>query len=179
MTWSQLWFTLLVLAVGCERLAEVFVANRNRRWAIRNGGIEFGRRHYPIIIVLHIGLLAGCLLEVWWRRPPFSPALGVPMIILVLASEALRWWCIATLGSLWNTRVIVIPGQAPIRRGPYRILSHPNYLAVIVEGAALPLVHTAWITAVAFTVLNAAVLTVRIRVENRALAAAAGSARTH
>lgn len=176
---SQLWFTLLVLAVGCERLAELFVATRNRRWARSNGGIEFGRRHYPVIVVLHIGLLVGCLLEVWWRGPAFSPALGVPMIILVLASEALRWWCIATLGHRWNTRVIVIPRLTPIRRGPYRILSHPNYLAVVIEGVALPLVHSAWITAVAFTVLNGAVLAVRIRVENRALAAAAGSASTH
>ena len=172
---SQLWFTILVLAVGCERLAELSVATRNRRWAVSNGGVEIGRRHYPLIVSLHTGLLAGCLVEVWWRRPAFEPVLGLAMIILVLAAQALRWWCIATLGRRWNTRVIVIPGLAPIRRGPYRLLSHPNYLAVVVEGVALPLVHTAWITALAFTVLNAAVLSVRIRVENRALATAAGS----
>lgn len=168
---SQLWFTILVLAVGCERLAELFVATRNRRWALSNGGIEIGGRHYPLIVALHIGLLAGCLLEVWWRHPGFTPALGVPMITVMLAAQAVRWWCIATLGHRWNTRVIVIPGLAPIRRGPYRILSHPNYLAVVVEGIALPLVHTAWITAAAFTLINSAVLSVRIRVENRALAA--------
>jgi len=98
----------------------------------------------------------------------------VPMIILLLAAQALRWWCIATLGRRWNTRVIVIPGLALVRRGPYRILSHPNYLAVVAEGIALPLVHTAWITAGAFTLINAAVLSVRIRVENRALGGAAG-----
>lgn len=172
---SLLWFTILVLAVGCERLAELVVATRNRRWAFDHGGIEFGRRHYPLIVVLHIGLLAGCLVEAWLRRPEFVAALGIPMVILVLAGEALRWWCITTLGSRWNTRVIVIPGLAPVRRGPYRILSHPNYLAVVIEGAALPLVHTAWITALAFTVLNGAALTLRIRVENRALAQAAAA----
>ena len=92
------------------------------------------------------------------------------MLVLVLASQALRWWCIATLGRRWNTRVIVVPGLAPVRSGPYRLLSHPNYVAVVVEGLALPLVHAAWITALVFTVLNAALLTVRIRSENQALA---------
>jgi methyltransferase len=92
------------------------------------------------------------------------------MTLLVLGSQALRWWCIATLGRRWNTRVIVVPGLAPERAGPYLWLRHPNYVAVVVEGAALPLVHAAWITAVAFTALNAALLAVRIRVEEAALA---------
>jgi methyltransferase len=92
------------------------------------------------------------------------------MLGLVTIGQALRWWCIRTLGPHWNTRVIVVPGTTPVRRGPYRLLRHPNYLAVVIEGAALPLVHTAWITALAFTMLNAGMLTVRIRLENRALA---------
>jgi methyltransferase len=91
------------------------------------------------------------------------------MLALVVLSQALRWWCITTLGRRWNTRVIVVPGLAPVTGGPYRFLSHPNYVAVVVEGFALPLVHSAWITAVVFTVLNAALLTVRIRSENAAL----------
>jgi len=88
----------------------------------------------------------------------------------VVAAQALRWWCIVTLGPRWNTRVIVVPGLAPVVAGPYRVLRHPNYLAVAVEGAALPLVHGCWITAVSFTVANALLLRVRIRVENEALA---------
>ena len=92
------------------------------------------------------------------------------MLALVVASQALRWWCIATLGPRWNTRVIVVPGMAPVTSGPYRFLRHPNYVAVVVEGIALPLVHAAWITALVFTVLNAALLVVRIRVEDAALA---------
>ena len=92
------------------------------------------------------------------------------MLALVVASQALRWWCIATLGRRWNTRVIVVPGLAPVTSGPYRFLRHPNYVAVVVEGIALPLVHAAWITALVFTVLNAALLAVRIRVEDAALA---------
>jgi methyltransferase len=105
------------------------------------------------------------------------------MLALVIAAQALRWWCIGALGRRWNTKVIAVPGLAPVTRGPYRLrrLRHPNYLAVAVEGAALPLVYGGWITAAAFTVLNAALMVVRIRCENAALAAlpqAAGPART-
>jgi methyltransferase len=91
------------------------------------------------------------------------------MLALVVASQALRWWCITTLGNQWNTRVIVVPGLPLVRRGPYGVIPHPNYVAVVVEGLALPLVHTAWVTALVFTVANALLLAVRIRVENAAL----------
>lgn len=92
------------------------------------------------------------------------------MLVLVLASQALRWWCIATLGRRWNTRIVVVPGLPRITTGPYRWLRHPNYVAVVVEGFALPLVGLAWVTALVFTVLNAALLRVRIREEDAALA---------
>ena len=167
---SEVWFSLLVLAVGVERLAELVVSNRNSAWSLSRGGIESGRGHYPPMVLLHTGLLVGALVEVWLRRPGFVPALGWTMLALVVASQALRWWCIATLGRRWNTRVIVVPGLAAVDRGPYRWLSHPNYVAVVVEGFALPLVHGAWITAAVFTVCNAVLLAVRIGVENAALA---------
>jgi methyltransferase len=166
----MIWFTVLVVATGFERLAELIVSTRNARWSFARGGVEYGRRHFPPMVALHTGLLVACLLEVWLGDRPFLPWLGWPAFALVLASQALRWWCIATLGPRWNTRVIVVPGLARVRGGPYRWFSHPNYVAVAVEGAALPLVHTAWITAAAFTALNAVLLGVRIRVENRALA---------
>jgi methyltransferase len=125
------------------------------------------------MVVLHTGLLVGCLLEVWLLHPEFHPALGYPMLALVVASQALRWWCIATLGRRWNTRVIVVPGLPLVTGGPYRLTSHPNYVAVVVEGLALPLVYSAWISALVFTACNAVLLTVRLRVENAALATAA------
>ena len=134
------------------------------------GGIEFGARHYPAMVALHTGLLVGCLVEPAALHRPFLPALGWPMIVIVLAAQGLRWWCIATLGHQWNTRVVVIPDAPRVTAGPYRILSHPNYVAVVVEGIALPLVHTAWITASVFTVANAMLLRTRIKVENAALA---------
>jgi methyltransferase len=115
--------------------------------------------------------------EVWLLDRPFLWWLGWPMLALVLASQALRWWCIATLGRQWNTRVIVVPGLPLVRSGPYRWFSHPNYVAVVVEGVALPLVHTAWVTALVFTLANAVLLTVRIRVEESALQLGAGAAR--
>jgi len=135
--------------------------------------VEYGQGHFPVMVALHVALLIGCWVEPLALHRVFIPALGFSMLALVLAANALRWWCIATLGSRWTARVIVIPGMPLVRSGPYRWFAHPNYVAVVVEGAALPLVGSAWITACTFTVLNAALLTVRLRCETRALAAAA------
>jgi len=106
---------------------------------------------------------------VWGLHRPFIGWLGWPMLAVVAASQVLRWWCVATLGRRWNTLVIVMPDAPLVRRGPYRFLHHPNYVAVVAEGLALPLVHTAWLTAIGFTLANWLLLTVRIRVENAAL----------
>ncbi len=163
-------FTVLVVLVGLERVAELVVSTRNAAWSKERGGVETGLGHYPFMVVLHTGLLVGALVEAWARRPDVPSALAWSMLALVLGSQALRWWCIATLGRRWNTRVIVVPGLAPVTSGPYRLLRHPNYVAVVVEGIALPLVHAAWMTALIFTAANAALLTVRIRCEDRALA---------
>jgi len=166
------WYAVLLLAVAAERLAELRLSLRHARWATQHGGVESGQGHYPPMVALHTGLLAGCLLEAWLAHRPFIPALGWSMLAVVLAAQGLRWWCIATLGLRWNTRVIVVPGLPLVTGGPYRYLRHPNYVAVVAEGLALPLVHTAWITAAVFTVLNAGLLSVRIRCEDRALAGA-------
>lgn len=172
---SELLFTLLVAAVALERVAELVVSNRNAAWSLARGGVETGRGHYPVMVVLHTALLAGALVEVWVRRPDPVPWLAFTMLALVLASQALRWWCIVTLGRRWNTRVIVVPGMPLVTGGPYRFFSHPNYVAVVVEGLALPLVHSAWITAVVFTLCNAALLALRIRIENQALRSTSGT----
>ncbi|CAJ1496972.1 isoprenylcysteine carboxyl methyltransferase family protein [[Mycobacterium] burgundiense] len=162
-------YYLLIAAVGLERIVELVVSKRNARWAFAHGGKEFGRGHYPAMVAIHLALLLGCVLEVWLLDRPFLPWLGWTMLAVVVAAQALRWWCIATLGKRWNTLVIVLPEAPLVRIGPYRWLHHPNYVAVVAEGIALPLVHSAWITAVVFTVANALLLTVRIRVENAAL----------
>jgi methyltransferase len=163
-------YYVLVIATCFERLAELAVTKRNTAWSLARGGVETGRGHYPPMVVLHTGLLAGCLIEPVVAHRSFVPALGVPMLVLAVGSQGLRWWCIRTLGPRWNTRVIVVPGLPLVGSGPYRWLRHPNYVAVVVEGFALPLAGSAWITAVVFTVLNAVLLSVRLRCEVRALA---------
>ena len=167
-------YLALILATGAERIVELVISTRNARAAFALGGVEYGKRHFPWMIALHTGLLLACLAEVLLAGRPFLPWLGWPMLALVILSQALRYWCIASLGPQWNTRVIVVPGLPLVTRGPYRWLRHPNYVAVVVEGFALPLVHTAWATALAFTVLNAVLLLgFRIPTENRALASLA------
>lgn len=167
----MIYFGLLIV-LSFERLAELVLSQRHAALSLRSGGEESGQGHFPAMVALHTMLLVGCWLEPVALHRAFIPALGWPMFALVLLANALRWWCIATLGSRWSARVIVMPGMPLVRTGPYRYFKHPNYAAVIVEGAALPLMGSAWITACAFTVLNAALLTVRVRCEMQALAAA-------
>lgn len=159
----------LVALVALIRALELGVAKRNLLWARRRGGVETGAEHYPIMVLLHAAFLVGCIVEVSALDRPFYLALGWPMLVLLICAHILRWWCIRTLGPQWNTRVIRVPGQPVITDGPYRWLRHPNYAAVVLEGIALPLVHSAWITALVFTVANAALLRVRLQVENAAL----------
>jgi methyltransferase len=159
----------LIGAVAAERLAELFLSRRNAAWSFARGGFEVGRGHYPFMVALHTALLVGALAEAALLGRPFLPALGGPMLGLVLAAQGLRWWAISTLGRRWNTRVIVVPGLPLVKGGPYRFFRHPNYFAVILEGAALPLVHSAWIAAASFTVLNLPLLAIRIRCEEAAL----------
>ena len=162
-------FTIVVVLVALERLAEMVVSRRNAAWSLERGGVESGQRHFPAMVALHTTFLVGMLVEAWWRRPDVPGALAWSMLAAVVLCQSVRWWCIKVLGRHWNTRVIVVPGKPPVRRGPYRWLSHPNYLVVVIEGVALPLVHAAWISAVIFTLLNSALLTIRIRVEAEAL----------
>ena len=166
---SQGLFVALVLAVAFERVAEMVVSGRHTVWAVARGGVESGRGHFPVMVALHAALLGGCLVEVLATHRPFLPGLGWPMLAVVVVAQGLRWTCIRALGPQWNTRVIVVPDAPLVTGGPYRLLRHPNYVAVVAEGVALPLVHSAWVTAATFTVLNAALLAVRVRVEERAL----------
>lgn len=171
------WYVVVVAAVAVERLIELIVSKRHERVMRARGGREFGASHYPAMVALHSALLVGCLAEVALADRSFVPWLGVTMMVVVVASQALRWWCITTLGVQWTTRVLVSPDVPLVTGGPYRWFRHPNYVAVVAEGAALPLVHGSWVTATSFTVLNAVLLRARIRVENAALTEAA-TART-
>ena len=166
---TQAAFYLLIAAVALERVVELVISRRHERWLLLRGAVEHGRKHYPAMVALHTALLAAAPAEVLLLERPFLPWLGWPMLAVVGLTMALRYWVIATLGERWATRVLVLPGVPLVARGPYRFLPHPNYLAVAVEVVALPLVHTAWLTAVVFGALNLLLLGRRIRVEDAAL----------
>ena len=173
MSLSVTLYVVFVLLTGGERIFELVVSKRNAAAAFAKGGVEYGQRHFPWMVALHTGLLLACIAEVVLLDRPFIPWLGWPMLAIAVLCQVGRYWIIRSLGQQWNTRVIVVPGaQRVTDRGPYRLrwLPHPNYVLVAVEGIALPLIHTAWVTAIAFTVLNAVLLLgFRIPVEDRAL----------
>jgi methyltransferase len=166
---TRVLFTVLVLAAAVGRLLELRIANRNRRLLLARGGIEASPGHYPWMVALHSVWLVSCLAEVWLLRRPFVPVLAAAALAVFLGAFALRMWVISTLGERWTTRIVCLPGAALITGGPYRWLRHPNYLAVVLEIVSLPLVHTAWLTSLVFSLLDALLLRVRIRAEEEAL----------
>jgi len=167
---SRYVFTLVIAALAVERLIELRISRRNSAWAKGAGAIEYGAGHLPWMKLLHTCFFVGCLLEVWLLRRPFVPALAAAAAVLAVLAQALRYWTIGTLGQRWNVAVLVLPGVPAETSGPFRYLRHPNYVAVVVEGFAIPLLHDAYLTAGIFSVLNAVLLVVRIRCEERALA---------
>lgn len=172
-------YVALLAGTVAERGVELMVSTRNARWAFDRGGVEAGRRHFPPMVALHTGLLLACALEPVLAGRPFITGLAVPAALLALAAQALRWWCIRTLGRRWNTRIVVVPGLPLVQSGPYHFLRHPNYVVVALEGVVLPLVASGWITALVFTALNAVLLVgFRIPAEERALAGAVAAAHT-
>jgi methyltransferase len=170
MVGSPFWYILLLLAIALERVVELVVSRRHARWSLERGGVEFGVPHFRWMKALHTLFLVACAVEVVFLERTFEPLLGWTMLGIVVLAQVIRYWAIGSLGKQWNVRVIVVPGAPRITRGPYRFMKHPNYLAVVLEGFAVPLVHGAWITACVFSLLNAWLLSVRIRVEERALA---------
>lgn len=148
------------------------MSRRNAAIAFSCGAVEVGRGHLPLMVSLHVMFFASCAAEVVALDRPAYPALAMAMLAVIAVTQGMRYWTIATLGPAWNIRVIAIPGATPVRTGLFRYMAHPNYAAVAVEIAAIPLVHTAWLTAIVFTVLNAWFLVVvRIPCENRLLRA--------
>jgi methyltransferase len=154
---------LLLAFVTLQRLGELVLARRNTARLMAKGAYEVAPGHYPLIIALHAAWLVG-LWALAWNRP-----LNLPLTIVFLVLQGLRVWIVVTLGERWTTRIIVLPGAPLVRRGPYRFIPHPNYAVVCGEIVVLPLVFGLWAYALVFTVLNAAVLFVRVRAENRAL----------
>ena len=162
-----------VALVAVQRLFELVLARKNERRARARGAVERGEGHYLLIVALHTLWLVSTLVEGLLRGPELPAFWPVPLALFLLL-QPLRYWAIFSLGDRWNTKILVLPGEKPLRRGPYRYLNHPNYVVVVVEILTFPLIFGAWITALFFTVLNAVVLSVRIREENRALSEFSG-----
>ena len=167
---SRGWFLILIGVVAAERMFELVLSLRNARRAFQRGGIEAeSRAFYAAMVGTHAGFLMAAPLEVALFDAPFVPWLGVPMLALVAGAMALRYWAVSALGEHWNTRVIVVPGEPAVASGPYRYVRHPNYVAVAIEMFALPLVHSAWRTALVFSAIDAVLLGRRIAHEEAAL----------
>lgn len=157
--------TIVILAlVTLQRLGELWLSNRNTSRLLAQGAHEVGASHYPLIVAVHAAWLAA----LWWLAPG-QPVYGFWLALYVLLQIA-RIWVLASLGPRWTTRIIVLPGAPLVKAGPYRFVSHPNYVVVAAEIAILPLVFGQWPVALIFSALNAAILAIRIREENRALA---------
>ncbi len=154
----------LIAFVTAERLVELWFARRNTAALVAAGAVEHGAGHYPLLVALHTGWIAG--LWLFGRDGAVDPYWFVVFVLL----QALRFWVHATLGRRWTTRILVQPGETLVARGPYRFVAHPNYVVVIGEIAVLPLCLGLPVFAAVFSVLNAIVLTMRIRAENAALA---------
>ncbi len=154
---------VILAFVTLQRLAELVVARRNMRALLARGAFEVAPSHYPLIVAVHALWLA----TLWWLAP--GKAISWPLVGIFALLQAARLWVLATLGERWTTRIIILPGAPLVTGGPFRFVKHPNYAVVIAEIAILPLAFALWQVALLFSFLNAAVLAIRIRAENRAL----------
>ena len=166
---SRVAFTVLIGLIAVQRLWELEISKRNLRRLRARGGKEVGAGHYPWMVALHTAFLFSCLAEVWLLDRPWRPLVALVSMLVLIVAIGLRWWALNALGERWTTRVVVVPGEALVRSGPYRWLHHPNYLAVVLEIAAIPMLHCAWSTAIAFSAANLVLLVVRVTTEERAL----------
>ncbi|MDQ3079980.1 MAG: hypothetical protein M3R03_08300 [Pseudomonadota bacterium] len=161
---SAIWPHIAILGfVTAQRLIELPIANTNTRRLLASGAHEVAPGHYPLIVLVHAAWLAA----LWWLAP--GRPINLALLALFALVEVARVWVLQSLGPRWTTRIIVVPGEQLVARGPYRFVSHPNYLVVAAEIALLPLVFGLWRVALLFTLLNFIVLTIRIRAEDRAL----------
>ena len=167
--WTLPAFTGLVVAVGAGRLIELVISQRRRRGLRARGASPVTERYFPVMVLLHAGILGGAIAEAWIAARPVIPWLAVLALALVFGASLLRWWVIATLGPHWNVRIMSSLSLGVVSEGPYRFVRHPNYLAVFVELTALPLVHGAYVTAVGGALAHVWVLAQRIRAEEEVL----------
>jgi len=162
------WTLLIILAL--QRISELIIARRNERTVLSEGAVEYDREGYRVIVAMHAAFFLSFIAEYYFLKRSLNTLWPLLLLIIVLA-EALRYWAISSLGKYWNTKILVIAGTSLISKGPYKYIRHPNYLAVVIEIAVIPLIFSCYITSVLFTFFNFIVLRRRIRIEESALTA--------
>ncbi len=167
---TNAYLALLVL-VGLGRLIELMISRRNQRKLEQQGVRKIAEPHFRWMVVVHAGVLAGAAAEVILLHRPLIPKLAATMFVLFILANGLRWWVIRTLAGHWNVEVMASSRVGVVTTGPYRWVRHPNYVAVVVEVFSLPLIHTAWITALVGSLANLEILRLRVRVEDGTLMA--------
>lgn len=159
-----MYFVIFVVFVILQRLSELYIAKRNEKWLRSQGAIEYGKEHYPFIVALHTLFIASMIVEYILRG---NTSVDFVFLVLFALLLLLKFWALSSLGKYWNTKIFRVPGAGPVKKGPYKLLKHPNYFIVVCEIAIIPMVFHLYFTAIIFTVLNAVMLTVRIKVENK------------
>jgi methyltransferase len=159
-----MYFIIFILFVIVQRLSELYIAKGNEKWLRSQGAVEYGKEHYPFIVALHTLFIIAMIVEDMLRgNRPIDFVFLILFILLLL----FKFWALSSLGKYWNTKIFRVPGVGPVKKGPYKLFKHPNYFIVVCEIAIIPMVFHLYYTAIIFTVLNAIMLTVRIKVENR------------
>ena len=162
-----MYFILFICFVISQRLIELIIAKKNEKWVRSRGAVEYGQNHYPFIILLHTMFIISMVIEYFWRSGIFTSILLWVFFVL----EILKAWVISSLGKYWNTKILRVPGSVFVKKGPYKLFKHPNYFIVICEIIIIPMVFNLYLTAIIFTILNAIMLAVRIREEEKVWAA--------
>ena len=159
-------FPLFISFIILLRIGELILAKRNEKWLLRHGAVEYGKQHYPYIVALHVAFLVSLLLEYYTQQ---AHVYSTFLIVVYFVLLAFKTWVILSLGKFWNTKIFHIANMPLVQKGPYKYFKHPNYLVVIAEIAIIPLAFHLYYTAVIFTLLNMAMLFVRVREENKAM----------
>jgi methyltransferase len=157
-----MWFAIIISFLILQRLAELIIARRNEQWLRNKGAVEYGKAHYPWMVALHTGFILSIIGEYLFYKPQADIIFLVLWIILIL----IKVWVICSLGKYWNTKILRIPGSIPVQQGLYKYIRHPNYVIVIGEIFIIPMIFHLYVTAITFSILNAWMLSVRIKEEN-------------
>ena len=159
-----MYFILFISFLILQRLSELYISSRNEKWLLSQGAVQYGQSHYPYMVAMHTLFIVSNIAEYIWSDHSEFSSIFLILFILVLS---FKFWALSSLGKYWNTKIYRIPGVYPVKKGPYKLFKHPNYMEVVLEIAIIPLVFNLYYTAIVFTVLNAIMLYVRISEENR------------